>query len=344
VAEESKRNWLSITIKTLVFLMILLLFFVCILHIPSVQKKIAQFAANQVVDASQGDLTFESATFDLNKGVTIKLSPRSTLLSLISEVSFSDVNITGVAIHVRRHSGEELNNWQRFLNGFQSSGDDNTEPVERKAFPFTHFELYDLELNYTDEVDSLSIIGQFAALETKFNLVRGGHIDIDFINLIEPYFHVRGPMMKNGVQPEDRTESDPVSVSTMVLNQLNILDGKIDYRADQSLTADHIDLVMSDIEFMNPQTWKAIIQDLSLETKGYDIKHISSSQVISSPDNIRIEDFFARVNNSYFKADLDAQDIYSIKRIDDVSLDLDLSESKILPSDFVRLIDNLPDE
>ena len=359
MTEESNRNWLSITIKALVFLMILLLLVVCVLHIPSVQKKIAQVATNQIVDASKGDLTFESATFDLNKGVTIKgavlkdssadtlltigklgLSPRSTLFSLISEVSFNDVNITGVAIHVRRHTGEELNNWQRFMNGFQSSGDD-TGPGEPKEFPLTHFELYDLELNYTDEVDSLFMTGQFAALETKFNRVEDGHVDIDFINLIEPYFHVRGPIMKSRTEPADRTESETAGVAMIELNQLNILDGKIDYSADQSLKADHIDLVMSDIEFMDPQTWKAIIQDLSLETKGYDIKHVSSSQVISSPDNIRIEDFFARVNNSYFKADLDAQDIYSINSIDDVSLDLDLSESKILPSDFVRLIDNL---
>ena len=188
---------------------------------------------------------------------------------------------------MRRHTGEELNNWQRFMNGFQSSGDD-TGPGEPKEFPLTHFELYDLELNYTDEVDSLFMTGQFAALETKFNRVEDGHVDIDFINLIEPYFHVRGPIMKSSTQPEDRAESDPASVFTIELNQLNILDGKIDYSADQSLKADHIDLVMSDIEFMDPQTWKAIIQDLSLETKGYDIKHVSSSQVISSPDNIRI--------------------------------------------------------
>ena len=251
MTEESNRNWLSITIKALVFLMILLLLVVCVLHIPSVQKKIAQVATNQIVDASKGDLTFESATFDLNKGVTIKgavlkdssadtlltigklgLSPRSTLFSLISEVSFNDLNITGVAIHVRRHTGEELNNWRRFMNGFQSSGDD-TGPDEPKEFPLTHFELYDLELNYTDEVDSLFMTGQFAALETKFNLVEDGHVDIDFINLIEPYFHVRGPIMKSSTQPEDRAESDPASVFTIELNQLNILDGKIDYRADQ---------------------------------------------------------------------------------------------------------------
>jgi len=362
VAEESNKNWLSITIKALAFLMILLLFIVCILHIPSIQKRIAQVAANQVVDASKGDLTFEAATFDLNKGVTIKdavlkdnradtlltvaklgLSPRSTLLSLISEVSFNDVNITGVAVHVHRKEGEELNNWQRFLSGFQSSSQDE-RPTEPREFPLSHFELYDLKLDYNDEADSLFMTGHLVALETKINHVEDGHVDIEFINLIEPAFHVRGRIMKSKSELSESDESNHASESTIELKQLNILDGTIDYRADQTLKAKHIDLVMSNLEFMDPQSWQAIIQDLSLETTGYDIKHVSSSHIASSPDNVSVKDLFARVNNSYFKADLKARDMYSINSIDDISMDVDLSESKILPSDFVRLIDNLSPE
>ncbi len=362
MAEQSHKNWLSIMIKTLVVLMIVLLLVVVILHIPSVQKKIALVAANQVVDASQGDLTFESATFDLHKGVTIKdlalrdnradtlltvgkigITPRSTLLSLISEVSFNDVNITGVAINVRRNHGEELSNWQRFISEFQSS-EREAEPGESKAFPLTHFELYDLELNYHDEVDSLFMIGQFAALETKIDLIKDGQVKIDFINLIEPSFDVKGAMKDKGSQPSERDESVSGKESLIELSQLNILNGTIAYKADQTIKANNVDLVMSDVKFMDTKNWQAVIRDISLETDGYDIKHVSSSRIISSPENIKVSDFFARVNNSYIKAELSAENIYDITGINDLSIDLDLSESKIVPKDFVRLIDNLSPE
>ncbi len=359
MAEESHKNWLSILNKTIVFLLIMILFIICILHVPSVQKKIAQIAANQVVDASKGNLTFESATFDLQKGMSIKdlalkdnqadtlltiaklgISPRSTLISLITEVSFNDVNISGVGINIHRSADAELNNWQRFLSEFQSSGESG-ESNGSKKFPLTHFELYNLEVDYHDEVDSLFMIGQLAALETKIDVADDGGFNIDFINLIEPSFSVRGSFMDDGSERTTDQSSDQSSVAAIELTELNIINGAIDYQADKTVKVNNIDIIMSDITFTDTKNWRAKIHDISLLTGDYNVKHLSSSSVISSTENIKIEDFFARVNNSYVKADLSARDIYNIASIDDLNLDLDLSESKILPKDFIGLIKNV---
>ncbi len=354
MAQTESRNWLSLFIKGTLFLILFLFVIVALLHHPDVQRHITKVAVDRIINSTQGDLRFESCTFDLNKGVNMKsitlldvdvdtlltvrelsISPRRTLVSLISEVSFSDLNIVGTQLKVIRRHGEEKNNWVRFTSGFSISK--NAAEKESRLFPLSHVELYDLSIDYHDEVDCTFLTGILTGFEIKINQISEDLVDIDFINLIEP--NLKYSNSQNSTAHRDSTleSSQSSTLPKVLISQLNLIDGDFDLVGSEKYDAKNIDFVLSEIELTSLEDWSTVIDDISLSTDDLDLKHLSVSKVESSPDQVDIDNLFLRVNSSYIKADVQAVSPYNISALEDVVFILDVGESKIRPYDFIQL-------
>ena len=361
MSEGKKRNWLSLLIKSVLFLMLMVLLLIAMLHLPSVQNFIAKKAASQIVDSSQGHISFETCSFDLHKGVNmhdihlrsieadtllsireLTISPRRTLLALINHLEFSDLNLVGVTINYKRKDTDDGSNWSRFTNKINNESAESDD--DNKPFPLSHVELYELSINYDDDVDSIYIDGNLAGLEIKLNSLDGNLIDIDFINIIEPQLNI----VRYNSTPRDAEESAEVdttqgpSIPVVSLDRLNIINGQIvDSHIGAVTSVDDIDFVLSDIGFDDLHNWRGTIDDISFKTDDIHLRHWSSNHIENKDDHVIVEDLFVRVGDSYVSLDAEIEDIGNVTSLEDVSIKATVIESGLVLSDFLRFLPDL---
>ena len=365
--QVKRRDYISMAIK--VFLGIALFLLVClgILHIPSVQKKIANFVSSKVIEKTGGQIEIGHAQFDIYQGVVLKkivlidnqsdtlltlqslsISPKNTLYSLIKKLSFNDLNLDGLKLNVVRKENETYSNWQNFIASF--GGGDSTSSGSADL-SLNHFEIYNVEVDFRDVPNNLMAHGTIDGLEIEIGQIDSTILYFKRISAIAPTISIDNISESIIAQIESKTSNDsttstPLLIPAFKIDQLNLVHANFTGNlpmggSNENRKLDDISLLLSNVDFDHIDQWSGQIDDFSGRNKYYELKHLSVAKVQRSPGLLTLEKAFIRIDNSIFDFDTEVTDLNQIEAIADATMHLKVNMAKVRLSDLFPLFPKL---
>ncbi len=366
--EEKRNSWISVGIKLVLGLGLLFLILIAILHIPEVQTKLANTITNSVIKKSGGSVKIKRSTFDIYRGVQLEevlladadqdtlitiqqvaISPRSTLLSLVRDLSFNDLNVSGIHLYYKRKENQNQSNWQKFI---ASMGSEDNESNDAQSILLSNIQLYDVMVDYEDDHTQTYIHGAMEGLEIEIDQIDSSLISLERFIVIAPSLSVDRPEAQEG--PESSADTTGTGSGALLLPQIEIgtfslIDANLQgllrqENGELSRELKNLDLMLQDMSFNGINDWSAQVEDISAENGRYNLQHLGIRRIAKTEEEFIIDDIFARVGSSYLDVDVEVRDVGDIAQLLEGRAMVDLRTSKIKLADFFDLFPDLKRE
>lgn len=368
---NKNRNVSSILIRSVLYLFFISLFLLTLLHLPYVQNRIINAILQPLTASINGTIHIGGTQANIYQGVslnnvilvapegdtllqvnTVRISPRNTLLTLISgELALHDVLLDGISLRVHMPKDGGPSNWQRFI-GEQKKDPDETK--SRTTPELSFLRLTNVHLDWVDDWNNEKVNARFLALEVDINslsLTDTTRIDISRLLLDSPEItYISGP----GVKSDDPTDlSDSVEVNPDSLGKKNlfpsikiadftIVHGALHVqREEEDFEASHLDLSISNLEISEANQWTMRINNISGETGNDLLPYASIGNIRRVEDEMLLSDAVININNSRIRFSGQFGNIEGIADVSSPEINLSLKPSFLYLKDLYTLIPSL---
>lgn len=354
-------------IRVFLGLLLVIFFILALLHVPPIQKKVANFAASQLIKKSGGHITLNNATFDIYQGVVldriiltdlnsdtlmtinkVNISPKSTLLSLVSRLRFNDLNVEGLSINILRKYGDQNSNWQQFLASLENDDKKTGEPTN---LFFSHFELFNVNVSLIDEPNGIEALGTIEGLEVEIKDVDSTQFWVKRMAAIRPQLVLQKCPSEYGRNAQPATPTQTDSIKTVVLpsfriDEFSVLDAHFsgqlnDERKTQTLELTDFTVLLSDVVFNQIDDWSLSVNDISGINEAYNLKHLGINQIKRRSTDLIIDHAFLRIDDTFLDFTAVIQDLPQLDQIGDASAMIEMRQSKLKLSDLFPIIPSL---
>ncbi len=367
--KKQKNNIISIVLRVVIYTYLFLFFLVSILHIPAVQRFVTNIIVEQLSGKIGGDILIGHTTFDLFRGAqihdivvlgskvdtlavvdNISISPKGTLLSLVSgKPRLNDILIGGVDIRISIDKGAETSNWGQAVSG--SDNQPPEQPSDKFPVELSYLRIDDLSVKLVDENRGQTLLLHTRTSELVVNeMIKGDSIRLDFGRLMldQPMIMIESEDLPN---EEMTTLEDTLLISAapgihFLLDQLTIIDGsvRVSRRGDTQVDLSHVNMILTDIDYMNPLDWRARAGNISFDSGKDQLRYLTIQSIQRNFDELEVDKLEVRLNNSFVKLDAIVSDLKDDFDVSEARFEMDVSPSSVRLRDFYRVIPVLAGE
>ncbi len=295
---------------------------------------------------------FDNTGSALLKLESFKISPRSTLLSLVkNDFGFNSIQLNGATVYINRKEDDPLSNWGSFVTSFQ--GDTSKTASKPIDFSIKEVEFEDLKLYIDDQHNKLQGEIELERFELSANLIDLNELEIDLNNvlLVKPRIDLVSCLIMSESEKEEEKEDEKnvnITSPSFLIKNLNLLGASVSYTSlndildDVFFKIDNGDLVVDDIRFEGIDNFSLRPRDISFKyNKSFSLDYFSTETISSIEGDLKVEDLIIRSNLGLMKASgvVTNEEGSLTGRLEDLTLDVDINNSFI---DFHQLGSVLP--